>query len=93
MQNESGLIIRSIFYEGIFKSWSNVLSALCGDGVFDIAIYETLEQTKFCRIIRAKELAYAGWKHIYFVVDIKSCTVEQAIATTKIGCIILTHNS
>ena len=76
-----------------YKSWSIALAHIYCESSNGSAQYTVLEQTKFCRVIQEKCLSHLGYDCLYFIVDVKSLTVEQAIATTKIGCVILTHNS
>jgi hypothetical protein len=79
-------------YSG-FESWSIAMAAFYGEDSITASSYEILEKNKHCRVINPKYLSDNDWSFLYFIVDVKSLTVEQAIATTKIGCVILTHNS
>ncbi len=76
-----------------YESWSIALAHIYCESSSVSAQYTILEQNKYCRIVQEKCWYNLGYDCLYFVVDVKSLTVEQAIATTKIGCVILTHNS
>ena len=76
-----------------FGSWKQALQSIYGEGTWNAAAYETLEESKLCKILRYRSRLNKEWKHLYFVVDTATCTVEQAIGSTKIGSVIFTHSS
>ena len=71
-----------------YKSWAKAQNALYGFGKFKFKRrYKIIGESKDCRIFQYDPNSF------YFIVNIKFLTVKQAIATTKIGCVILMHNS
>lgn len=94
------IVIIQIDTDGSFKpiykleheSWSKAFAFYIGEGSFANSGYEIIESSKYCRILRSVDFPHTD-SFSYFFVDVKSFTVEQAIATTNIGRVILTHNS
>jgi hypothetical protein len=74
-------------YELTFPSWKTAYQYIN----YDKFSYEILDRSKLCRILRSWNRRRNDFSHIYFLVDLNSCTVKQAIASTKLGCILLTH--
>jgi hypothetical protein len=76
-----------------YPTWKLALISVYGqDNIFAADYYEILEENKLCRILRYRSLPKTDWNNLHFIVDVKSCSVEQAVGSTKIGAILLTHS-
>ena len=67
-----------------FPSWKIAMTS------FPKPVFQIVEESKFCRIVRHVDEPY--WENFIFLADTRSRTVEQAVYSTKIGIITLTHN-
>lgn len=88
-------LVKGVFKEdaktplyGVFQTWKDAQHYVCGNKhVRDNDHCKILERNKFCRIYQIK-----GHEILCFLVDTEKLTPKQAILTTKLGPVILTHS-
>lgn len=87
LRNEMLILWNSISYESFEKA---ILS------YYGSSLHETnqiLDQSNSCQVIRLNEFSQHGWQVLDFIIDVELLTIKEAISTTGIGAVILTHVS